>query len=199
MSARRLTARALLAAARTPLGGRVAALACARAGRLLPVECLAQNARAIAFRHPSPEAPDHVVIVSRAYLPSFCALVGRGRSDVLLEIVALARVAASSLGRGPRALTINAGRRQEVGQLHAHLLPEDSAGFLLSRVAWRRSVDLGSSVDLDDALAAAARALDGCSRRRWSSLVLRGFLDGDRVELAVNLSPASIAPAPRLR
>jgi histidine triad (HIT) family protein len=86
----------------------------------------------IAFHHPSPSWPYHVLFVPKVGIPSFLAvrpehvpLVGR-----LIQL-AVATASESPVEAGSFALMVNGGAYQDVGQLHFHLVsPPRHLGYL---------------------------------------------------------------------
>ncbi|MDA1003302.1 MAG: HIT domain-containing protein [Chloroflexi bacterium] len=184
----RALGRAGLWVAQTAPGGRLVALACAHASRLLPVERVVETAGALVFRHPLPEARDHLVIVPKVALRDLCALAAGDRVDVWLALIAAARMAAARF-EGERVLTVNVGARQQVAQLHAHLLPLAAARLLLGQVRQRVRIDLDSPVAARLALADATAALRACDHTLHGSLVIRGFETAGPGELLVCIAP----------
>lgn len=184
----RALARAGLRVAQTAPGGRLVALVCAHAGRLLPVERVLETAAALVFRHPLPEVRDHLVVVPKVALRDLCALAAGDRVDVWMALIAAAREASAGVD-GERVLTINVGARQQVAQLHAHLLPLSAARLLLGQVQQRTGVDLDSQAAVRVALADAVAALRACDHMLHGSLVVRGFQTARPGELLVCIAP----------
>ena len=170
---RRVT-RAALRVADTRPGGRLAALLCARAPWALPVEAVVATPHALAFHHPAPEAPGHLVIVPRE---------------------PVARVAPGEA----RVLSINTDGRQQVRQLRAHVLPRAHARRLLAPPRWSARVDLASPGAIREALRAAVEAMERCNPVAHGSLVVLAYERGLHVELRATVAPPSVAPRRRTR
>jgi diadenosine tetraphosphate (Ap4A) HIT family hydrolase len=185
---RRAVGRTGLRIAQTAAGGRLVGLVCAHASALLPVERVAETDAALVFRHPVPEAPEHLVIVPKTALRDLCALVAGDRVEAFGALVAAARLAPGR-ERGERVLTINVGARQQVAQLHAHLLPLRSARLLLAQVRDRAAVDLGSPDAVRAALAGAVARLGDCDPSLHGSLVVRGLDARAPAEVMVCIAP----------
>jgi histidine triad (HIT) family protein len=139
----------------------VVRLAFARAAPLLPVRRVLLAPTVIAFVHPRPNWPTHVLLVPRRAIASYRD-VGPDNVAVVCQLFRTAPRVARLLRLGPAdySLLLNGGARQDVGQLHVHLVapplavgagatpcPAAAAGLareaeLLSVCAWlRRLVD----------------------------------------------------------
>ena len=110
------------AAARTPLAGAVVRFGFAHVRRLLPLRVVEQGERVAVYEHPRPVyGTYHHIAVPSVGVPDVVALAGPAHTDVRAELVEiLAR-------RGDTAL-VNAGPRQDVGQVHFHLTDDAQAG-----------------------------------------------------------------------
>lgn len=183
----RTLGRAALWLARSRYGGRLAQLVCAHAPFLLPTRRVLDAGAALVIRHPLPEFPGHVVIVPKAYAPSLCALVAEGRMDVVAAVLAAARLTAATVD-GELLLSINLGGRQDVAQLHAHLVPLNRARILLDGTVWRAPLDLADPEHTLAQLAEATRAAGDCDPRIDGSVLLLGFT-GATPELRASRGP----------
>lgn len=108
--------------ARTGLLDAIVRFGFAHASGLLPVRRICQTREVIAFRHPRPAWPRHVLFVPKVPIPSLQAI----RSDqvpLVRRVIRLALHVASRLGykRAGFVLLVNGGAYQDVGQLHVHL------------------------------------------------------------------------------
>ena len=112
--------------ARTGAGGFVARWGFAHAVRWLPVEKLDESDLVIAFYHPKPSYPIHVLIVPKRAIAGLAAL-GPDDTPLLLEVVHAAQRCAAKvhLGTPGYRLVVNGGAYQDVRQLHFHLISED--------------------------------------------------------------------------
>jgi histidine triad (HIT) family protein len=90
---------------------------------VLPVHRLRLERSVIAFFHPRPTWPTHVLLVPRRSIASY----GHVRADNVGVVGDLFRIAPGvadtlKLGKGGYSLLLNGGARQDVGQLHVHLI-----------------------------------------------------------------------------
>ncbi|MGI6239292.1 MAG: HIT family protein [Christensenellales bacterium] len=85
--------------------------------RCLPIKRLYEDARLIAFRHPAPSADPHILIVPKARMRT-----ARDVSDAMFADAARTACMLAA-GHAPLEMRINGGARQEVMQVHFHLLP----------------------------------------------------------------------------
>jgi len=119
---RRQLADLLFSVARSRIGETIARFGFARLPGALPVQRLAETERVIAFYHPRPSYPVHVLLVPKRAVKSLMHL----RADELAitaDVVTLAQRLVRELGlQGGYRLIVNGGRFQDVGQLHFHLI-----------------------------------------------------------------------------
>ena len=119
----RHVARLLFHLARTPLLGGVVGWSFTHLSSLVPVQRLYETDVVVAFRHPRPAYPLHILIVPKRPVRSLQALAPAD-GVLLQEVVAAAQHLVGQLGlerRGYR-LIVNGGRYQDVPQLHFHLV-----------------------------------------------------------------------------
>jgi histidine triad (HIT) family protein len=114
--------RLLLALARTRAGGIVARWTVAHAARL-PLDRLVVTDQILAFRHPVPSYPVHIIIVPKRPLSGVQAISTR-HAGLLADVLLTARGIARDLGLDEHGYTllVNGGAYQEVGLLHFHLI-----------------------------------------------------------------------------
>ncbi len=137
MERRRVSARARLRSsaarfafglARSSAGGVIARWGFARMARWLPVERLDETALVIAFRHPKPSYPVHVLIVPKRAITGLAAITPADASVIVEVIRATQRLAVKlNLAERDYRLVANGGAYQDVRQLHFHLIAGDSA------------------------------------------------------------------------
>lgn len=98
----------------------------ARGSRWLPLRRLRETDTCVAFRHPRPAYPVHVLIVPKRALRSLADL-RPGDANPASEMVLLARDVARDLGLGESGyrLILNGGAYQDVPQVHLHLIAPD--------------------------------------------------------------------------
>lgn len=115
----------LLRLARHPAAGWLIALLLSRAAFLLPVERLYETESLLAFYHPRPAYPLHILLVPRRRLAALTAL-GPGDTVFLQDLFTAVRHLVSTLNLEPGGyrLIANGGAYQDVPQLHFHLISE---------------------------------------------------------------------------
>lgn len=94
---------------------------------ILPVEKLRQTPLLLAFYHPKPVYPVHILIVPRHKIESLLEL-GANDADFLLELIATVQSLVVELdldARGYR-LIANGGKYQDFPLLHFHLISGQS-------------------------------------------------------------------------
>ncbi len=117
--------RLLFTLARTPLGGRIARRWFGSLSRWLPVQRVYATDRLLAFYHPRPSYPVHILIVPKADIASLEALRGH-EAALYADLVRAVQTIVGQLGLAERGyrLIINGGAYQDVPLLHAHLISE---------------------------------------------------------------------------
>ncbi|MGI5126357.1 hypothetical protein ACQEVB_06020 [Pseudonocardia sp. CA-107938] len=112
----------LFAAARSPIAGAVVRFAFAHARRLLPLRVVEEGALVAVYEHPRPVyGTYHHIAVPSVAVPDVLALADPRHAALRAELAdVLAR-------RGGTAL-VNAGPRQDVGQVHFHLTDDAMPG-----------------------------------------------------------------------
>lgn len=115
--------RFLLQLARSPLFGRLVGWLFAHLSFLLPFKRLYESETLLAFEHPRPSYPLHVLLVPKKTIRSLDDLQA-SNADLLLEILQTGQslVESSTLAKTGYRLVLNAGAYQEVPQLHVHLI-----------------------------------------------------------------------------
>ena len=93
--------------------------------RLLPVKRIARTPGLVAFHHPRPVADPHILIVPTRPFPALTTdrLTTREKAGIVWQMTQLAR---EIMPHGNYQFVINGGERQDIGQVHAHLLKEES-------------------------------------------------------------------------
>jgi histidine triad (HIT) family protein len=115
----------ILRLARTRPGRFLAGFIFAHMSQLLPVDRLAETGTLIAFRHPHPAYPFHVLIVPKSQVASLEALDPADStflSDLYSTVQAL--VKQFDLGVDGYRLIVNGGKFQDFPQLHFHLMSD---------------------------------------------------------------------------
>jgi histidine triad (HIT) family protein len=119
----RSVGRALFELAKRPLVGRAVGLGFAYGSALLPVRRVLTTDRLIAFYHPRPAWPDHILIVPKRPIRTLLDLAAPVNARHIADILLAAGRIVGDLGLRERGyvLCANGGPRQEVMQIHFHL------------------------------------------------------------------------------
>lgn len=91
--------------------------------RFLPLKRLARGSRVVAFRHPRPSYDPHILVVPTMPFPtlSTSSLPVAQKAALLWEMIELAHTLATP-SRSTWQMVINGGERQDIGQVHGHLI-----------------------------------------------------------------------------
>jgi histidine triad (HIT) family protein len=92
----------------------------------LPVERLRETATLIAFHHPKPDYPLHVILIPRAPIATLAELNPVNDSAFLTELFSTVQslVKEFHLAEGGYRLIVNGGKFQEFPHLHFHLISD---------------------------------------------------------------------------
>ena len=100
-------------------------LFCAIAAGQIPATRVAETERVLAFRDINPQAPTHVLVISKAHYPNVAALAAAD-GGLLGEVIAEAHQVAAAEGVGDSGYRVvfNTGEHagQTVSHVHAHVL-----------------------------------------------------------------------------
>lgn len=109
--------------ARSKPGGPVARWGLARANKLIPMERINETDLVIAFQHPAPTHEFHVLLVPKESVKSLSALEA-AHGTLLAEVFQVVKqiVEEKGLEKIGYSLLVNGGLRQDVPQLHFHLI-----------------------------------------------------------------------------
>ena len=184
---RQRISRWLLRLARSRIGGRLAAFACAYVPWTLPVRHVLRTKAVVAFVHPRPEANDHVVLVPRSLVPSLPTLVEERRIDVFSELVGEAARPAEAHNRSSDVLAINVGGRQEVFQLHGHLLSPSGLRTALDEIIDEQHVDLRDAEMVLIALQHLVSRIETAGEA-WGGSALIRDLKAEQIRVAATVS-----------
>ena len=115
--------RLLFALARSSVAGWVVGWIFAHMSFVIPVNRLRETDTLIAFHHPKPIYPVHILLVPKRKLPNLMAL-GAGDTDFMTDLYCTAQelVREFSLEKSGYRLLVNGGSYQDVPQLHFHLV-----------------------------------------------------------------------------
>lgn len=95
----------------------------------LPLERLHETESLLAFTHPKPAYPFHVILAPKRTIISLETLSAEDApflKDVFATVQQL--VSRFKLGEGEYRLIVNGGKYQEFGLLHFHLISDESPG-----------------------------------------------------------------------
>jgi histidine triad (HIT) family protein len=117
--------RFLLILARSAIGGAILGWVLAHLSFILPVRRLRETQTLLAFHHPQPSYPVHILLVPKQSLRRFTDLTAAD-SALISEIIQTAHslIAEFNLERSGYRLIVNGGDYQEVPQLYFHLISE---------------------------------------------------------------------------
>ncbi|MGH2534706.1 MAG: HIT domain-containing protein [Thermomicrobiales bacterium] len=141
--------RVAFAVARSDLSGALVRWVFGHAAGVLPVRCVRETARVVAFHHPRPSVPTHIVLAPQVGVRGVLAV-----DDRIVPFVHEAMMVGDEIARRlatPLALVVNGGASQDVQQLHLHLLSDQGAG-LVERETHLELRPEGSDRDLRDPL-----------------------------------------------
>lgn len=103
------------------------------AAPLLPLAWRGRNALAVAFVHPVPYVPFHLLVIPMRRIATVFDLASAVNRDALVAVLACAADTLSRELEGRYFLSINGGARQDVMQVHCHItrtgLTREAAGF----------------------------------------------------------------------
>lgn len=104
-----------------PLAGRIFCLT----ERMLPVRRIARTKGVVGFHHPRPIAAPHILVIPTRPFPALISphFSQQECADVLWSMLILShQITANDSTVDSWALIINGGIRQEIGQMHGHLM-----------------------------------------------------------------------------
>lgn len=95
----------------------------------IPIERLRETNNTIAFYHPEPTYPVHILIVPKRSIPTFLDLASTD-VDLIMEILRTAQslVEELKLAEVGYRLIVNGGKYQDLPQLHFHLISGNPSG-----------------------------------------------------------------------
>ena len=91
----------------------------------IPVKRLRETPTMMAFHHPQPAYPVHILLVPKKDIPSLVDL-GAQDSEFLADLVQIVKslVKEFNLDQAGYRLVVNGGKYQDIPQLHFHLISE---------------------------------------------------------------------------
>ena len=111
--------------ARSPSGGRLLAWTVTHFDTILPINRLYDSENVLAFYHPQPAYPFHILIVPKQPVSDLMSLQ-EAHAPLLAECITAAQILVEKfdLTTCGYRLVLNGGRYQEIPQLHFHLISE---------------------------------------------------------------------------
>ncbi len=115
--------RKIFSLAKTPIGDLIVGLAFGKLSNLLPVKKIRETDRVVAFWHPVPFWEKHILIVPKKKIKKLTQITNKNYTYIN-EVVMVANDIVRDLGweKDGYTLLVNGGKRQEVNQLHFHLV-----------------------------------------------------------------------------
>jgi histidine triad (HIT) family protein len=97
--------------------------------RVLPVHRLYESQWLVAFKHPSPSYPVHILIVPKVELAGIETL-GSEDADLLVDLFLSVQILVEKMAlvKPGYRLIANGGRYQEIPHLHFHLVSGEPVG-----------------------------------------------------------------------
>ena len=121
--------RFLFRPAQTWIGGRILQQIFSRFPFLIPGERLVETKALLAFHHPSPSYPTHILIVPKENFPTLLDLPSEDSAfvqDLFKAVKSL--VLRFGLQQAQYRLIVNGGTAQDVDHLHFHLVSNQPSG-----------------------------------------------------------------------
>ena len=163
--------RALLYAARTPYGGTLAYLGLVKFRKLFPGNVIGENKNALLLRHPAAADTGHLLLLPKRRIRDLPSLV----SDPV-TYNAMAALLWEHFDRSQQYICCNLGSRQEVNQVHIHVLKRhdglkkslpDQPFLLTNKQCYIRYEDFENTVLLKQALMEGMRACPDALSVLW--------------------------------
>ena len=113
--------------AKSKIGSRLVGLVFSHGSNLLPVERLIETENLIAFYHPKPSHPIHILLVPKMVIRELVDLNDK-HDEFILDLIRTVQILVErlSLKDSGYRLILNGGEYQEVPQLHFHLVSGES-------------------------------------------------------------------------
>lgn len=111
----------LFSIAKNSLGSLIVGLAFEKASKLLPIERIYENSKIIVFWHPKPSYEKHILIVPKKSIKDI-SVINKENKIYLYEVFKAVTKVVSYLNLKDYSVITNGGLRQEIKQLHFHLI-----------------------------------------------------------------------------
>ncbi len=121
--------RLLFRIARSPIGRLIVGWIFTHMSFVIPVQRLQETKTLVAFHHPKPSYPLHILLVPKKAIGSLTDLT-QADCDFVAELFQTVRslIAELNLEETGYRLIVNGGKYQDVAQLHFHLVSEYQLG-----------------------------------------------------------------------
>lgn len=113
----------LFSIAKNSLGNLIVGLAFEKASKLLPIDRIFENKDVVAFWHPKPSYEKHILIVPKKAIKNVSVLKESDNKYLISVFNAVSEIVNKlDLNKKDYSLINNGGSRQEIKQLHFHLI-----------------------------------------------------------------------------
>lgn len=118
-------AKAAFSLGKSSIGSLIVGLTFGKLSSLLPVKKIIDNKYVVAFWHPKPSHNTHVLIVPKRSIKSL-ATFDENDEEYIVESLKVAKTLSKALDleNDGYSLIVNGGKKQEVAQLHFHLVSD---------------------------------------------------------------------------
>jgi histidine triad (HIT) family protein len=122
----------IFALARSPVGRRLTGWLFANISSIIPVKRLRETETLMAFHHPRPAYPVHILLVPKRPLTSLTDL-SLADADFMTDLFSAAQslIAEFNLEAGGYRLITNGGPYQDIPHLHFHLVSGEERGLVI--------------------------------------------------------------------
>lgn len=111
----------LFSIAKNSLGNLIVGLAFEKASKLLPIERIYENSKIVVFWHPKPSYEKHILIVPKKSIKDL-SVINKEDKVYLYEVFKAVTKVVFDLNLKDYSVITNGGLRQEIKQLHFHLI-----------------------------------------------------------------------------
>lgn len=116
----------LYALANTPFGKFIIQIIFSKMSFLIPAKRLRETKHLLAFYHPKPSYPVHILLMPKLNLPDFQSLDANSR--FMIDLIEITQSLIKELGLADQGyrLIVNGGKYQDFPHLHFHLISDVS-------------------------------------------------------------------------
>ena len=131
-------------------------------GRFSPFPLLLYNDTVAAFYHPLPSYREHVLVLPREIIRQFCDLEEFGLlKQILLSVHCLCE---KRFPHEKKVLLVNGGARQEIQQLHFHLIDREESNI--------RGTEKVEKIEFDETCLAYVKSIIEAKMRKYRGFTL---------------------------